>query len=79
MERMLQIGQKLVARDGPPLIMAEVGVNHDGSLEKGMKLVEAASEPNLRRREIPVVQRPNAAGKRSRPGRLSKNRGNFRQ
>ena len=39
----MQVGSKVVARDGPPLVMAEVGVNHDGSLEKGMKLVEAAA------------------------------------
>jgi N-acetylneuraminate synthase/N,N'-diacetyllegionaminate synthase len=39
----MQIGPKLVHRDGPPMVMAEIGVNHDGSVEKGMKLVEAAA------------------------------------
>src|SRR4051794_20530922 len=39
----LSIGSKRVSRDGPPFIMAEVGVNHDGYVAKGMKLVEAAA------------------------------------
>ncbi len=39
----VQIGGKPVLRDGPPFLMAEIGVNHDGSVEKGLKLVEAAA------------------------------------
>jgi N-acetylneuraminate synthase/N,N'-diacetyllegionaminate synthase len=39
----MQIGPKQVHRDGPPLVMAEIGVNHDGRMEKGLKLVEAAA------------------------------------
>jgi N-acetylneuraminate synthase/N,N'-diacetyllegionaminate synthase len=39
----MHIGHRQIHRDGPPLIMAEIGVNHDGSVEKGMKLVEAAA------------------------------------
>jgi N,N'-diacetyllegionaminate synthase len=42
-EQTLNIGAKQVTRDGPPLVMAEIGVNHDGDPEKGMKLVEAAA------------------------------------
>ena len=33
----------MLRANGPPLVMAEIGVNHDGSVEKGMKLVEAAA------------------------------------
>jgi N,N'-diacetyllegionaminate synthase len=40
----LKIGTKSVERDGPPLVMAEIGVNHDGDLAKGMGLVEAAAQ-----------------------------------
>ncbi len=44
MEHIVQIGSKKIARDGPPFIMAEIGVNHDGDLAKGMELVEAAAQ-----------------------------------
>ena len=40
----MQIGPKQVSRDGPPFVMAEIGVNHDGSLQKGEQLVDAAAE-----------------------------------
>jgi len=40
----LRIGTKMVTRDGVPLVMAEIGVNHDGDVGKGLKLVEAAAE-----------------------------------
>jgi N,N'-diacetyllegionaminate synthase len=39
----LKIGSKNVERDGPPWVLAEIGVNHDGDLTKGMRLVEAAA------------------------------------
>ncbi len=41
----IRIGSRVVSRDGPPppLVMAEIGVNHDGSVEKGLALVEAAA------------------------------------
>ena len=42
MDGAIQIGSKSVRRDGPPLVMAEIGVNHDGDLEKGMRLVTEA-------------------------------------
>jgi N-acetylneuraminate synthase/N,N'-diacetyllegionaminate synthase len=42
-EPAVRIGSKVILRDGPPLVMAEIGVNHDGDVEKGMKLVEAAA------------------------------------
>ncbi|HVT80840.1 MAG TPA: N-acetylneuraminate synthase family protein [Phycisphaerae bacterium] len=44
MDRAISIGPKLVSRDGPPLVMAEIGVNHDGSLSKGEQLVDAAAQ-----------------------------------
>src|ERR1041384_7639123 len=43
MDGAIQIGAKAVWRDGPPLVMAEIGVNHDGDVEKGLRLVTEAA------------------------------------
>jgi N-acetylneuraminate synthase/N,N'-diacetyllegionaminate synthase len=43
MDHVTRIGPKNVTRDGPPVVMAEIGVNHDGDMGKGIKLVEAAA------------------------------------
>jgi N,N'-diacetyllegionaminate synthase len=40
----VKIGNKVVERDGVPLVMAEIGVNHDGEESRGMRLVEAAAQ-----------------------------------
>jgi len=38
----MQIGQHHVTRDGAPLIIAEIGVNHDGDVAKAKSLIDAA-------------------------------------
>src|SRR5450759_5144397 len=38
----IRIGARQVRRDGPPLVMAEIGVNHDGDLEVARQLVAMA-------------------------------------
>ena len=43
-DHVIQIGSKILSRDGPPLLMAEIGVNHDGDPAKALRLVEAAAE-----------------------------------
>jgi N,N'-diacetyllegionaminate synthase len=43
MEDLMRIGNKTIARDGPPFLIAEIGVNHDGDLGQGVRLVEAAA------------------------------------
>ncbi len=40
----VKIGVKTVWRDGPPLIMAEIGVNHDGHVEIAGELINAAAK-----------------------------------
>ena len=40
----MNIRTQCVVRDGPPLIIAEIGVNHDGDLAQGLRLVEAAAQ-----------------------------------
>jgi N,N'-diacetyllegionaminate synthase len=39
----VKIGSKNIVRDGPPWLLAEIGVNHDGDPAKGLRLVEAAA------------------------------------
>jgi N,N'-diacetyllegionaminate synthase len=40
----VKFGHKSVSRDGSPLIMAEIGVNHDGSPDVALQLIAAAHE-----------------------------------
>ena len=39
----LRIGDRRVAADESPYVIAEIGVNHDGSVERAIELVQAAS------------------------------------
>lgn len=39
----LDIAGRRIGEDLPPLVMAEVGINHEGSLEKALQLVDAAA------------------------------------
>lgn len=40
----LSIAGRLVGPDSPPLVIAEVGINHEGSIEKALQMVDAAAE-----------------------------------
>ena len=42
--RNVRIGERLVGDQQPVLIIAEAGVNHDGSLEKALRLVDVAAD-----------------------------------
>ncbi len=39
-----RIGDRVVSAEHPPLVMAEVGINHEGSLTKALALVDAAAD-----------------------------------
>jgi len=38
----IQLGRRLVRQDSPPYVIAEIGVNHEGSLEKARELIRLA-------------------------------------
>lgn len=39
----IQIGQRKIGSKYPPFVIAEVGINHEGELEKAIQMVDAAS------------------------------------
>lgn len=40
----IKIGNRLIGQGDPPYFIADIGANHDGSLEKAYKLIELAKE-----------------------------------
>lgn len=40
----IQIGDHTIGPDSPPLVIAEVGINHEGSLKKAIQMVDAAAD-----------------------------------
>ncbi len=40
--RNIKIGNKIIGEGNPALVIAEVGVNHNGSIERGIELIEKA-------------------------------------
>lgn len=41
------IGNRLIGPDHPPLVIAEIGINHEGSLETAFEMVDAASRAGI--------------------------------
>lgn len=44
---MLQISNKVIDKSGEPFIIAEVGINHNGSLEKAYQMIKVAKETGV--------------------------------
>src|SRR5690606_17078350 len=40
----LQIGERRIANDAPTFVIAEIGNNHNGSLELALRLIDAAAD-----------------------------------
>lgn len=38
------LGQRAIGPDHPPLVIAEVGINHEGNFQKALRMVDAAAE-----------------------------------
>ena len=43
----LQIGDRLVGENYPPLVIAELGINHGGSLKTAFAMVDAADSAGV--------------------------------
>ena len=39
-----QLGSRKVGPSHPPLVVPEIGINHEGSFEKAIQMVDAAAE-----------------------------------
>ncbi len=54
MTRELKISGKLIGRDHPPFIIAEMSGNHNQSLGRVLEIVEAAAKPGAHALKIQI-------------------------
>ena len=47
MKKEIQIADRLIGPDYPPLVIAEMGINHEGSLETAFEMVDAAARAGV--------------------------------
>ena len=68
MRREVKIGEKLVGENHPVYVIAEIGINHNGSLEIAKQLIDVASvcgcdSVKFQKRTIDVVYTPEELAK----------------
>ena len=69
-----KISNRNVGEDFPPLVVAEIGINHNGSLKEAFKLVDAAKEAGLEilKHQTHIVEdEMSTAAKKVFPGKFS--------
>ena len=48
MKNIFKIGNRKIGNNFKPLIIAEIGINHSGSIEKARKIADAAIQTELK-------------------------------
>ncbi len=71
----VRIGTRLVGADQPTLIVAEAGVNHDGSVDRALRLVDFAHEAGADVVKFQVFQASELASAQAAPAQYQRDRG----
>jgi sialic acid synthase SpsE len=43
----IKVGSRRIGKDQPPLVIAELGINHEGSLQTAFEMVDAAERAGV--------------------------------
>lgn len=73
--KIMQIGNRLVGSDHPPLVVAEIGINHNGSLEIAKQMVDSAKRAGvevIKHQTHIISDEMSAAAKKVIPGNADK-------
>ena len=68
---MIKIGKRIISKDSKPLIVAEIGINHFGSLKVAKKIVDEAKKNNVEAIKVQIhipEEEMNFAAKKIKPG-----------
>src|SRR4051812_35636137 len=60
----LAIGDRRVGADAPPYLIADIGANHDGSLDRALRLVDLAAEAGAHAAKFQNFQAPTIVSRR---------------
>ena len=51
----IKIGDRLIGNDEPNLIVAEIGINHNGSLDIALKMLEEAAKSGVDAVKVQII------------------------
>jgi len=71
----LRIGNRDITADSPPYVIAELGVNHDGSVDRAMELVEAAANGNANAIKLQLFETDRLLSRAAKLAAYQKNSG----